>query len=67
MYLSSSFINSTYCQILWSPSFTPPGTASNYDILVTSNGTTSNHFISESYYVLQWSDFSSCNDINVAL
>ena len=66
--LSSSFINSTTVNISWSPPFTLPGTAiTGYNISVTSNGTTTNYFTSDSYYVLQWSDDFICNGTNVAV
>ena len=54
--------------ISWSPPFTLPGTAiTGYNISVTSNGTTTNYFTSDSYYVLQLSGSFSCNDTSVAV
>ena len=68
--LSHSFINSSTVNISWSPPFTLPGTAiTGYNISVTSNGTTTNYFTSDSYYVLQLSDItdSPCNEINITV
>ena len=66
--LFSSFINSSTVNISWSPPFTLPGTAiTEYNISVTSNGTTTNFFTSDSYYVLQLSGSFSCNEINMTL
>ena len=68
--LSSSFINSSTVNISWIPPFTLPGTAiTGYNISVTSNGTTTNYFTSDSYYVLQLSDItdSPCNEINITV
>ena len=66
--LSSSFINTSTVKISWSPPFTLSGTTiTGYNISVTSNGTTTNYFTSDSYYVLQWSDDFSCNDTSVAV
>ena len=68
--LSHSFINSSTINISWSPPFTLPGTAiTGYNISVTSNGTTTNYFTSDSYYVLQLSDItdSPCNEINITV
>ena len=68
--LSSSFINSSTINISWSPPFTLPCTAiTRYNISVTSNGTTTNYFTSDSYYVLQLSDItdSPCNEINITV
>ena len=66
--LSSFFINSSTIIISWSPPFTLPGTAiTGYNLSVTSNGTTTNYFTSDSHYVLQWSDFFSCNDSSVTV
>ena len=66
--LSFVLINSSTVNISWSPPFTLPGTAiTGYNISVTSNGTTTNYFTSDSYYVLQLSDISdsSCNEITI--
>ena len=52
------------------PPFTLPGTTiTGYNISVTSNGTTTNYFTSDSYYVLQLSDItdSPCNEINITV
>ena len=68
--LSSTFINSSTVNISWSPPFTLPGTAiTGYNISVTSNGTTTNYFTSDSYYVLQLSDItdSPCNEISITV
>ena len=68
--LSSSFINSSTINISWSPPLTLPGTAiTGYNISVTSNGTTTNYFTSDSYYVLQLSDItdSPCDEINITV
>ena len=68
--LSSSFINSSTINISWSPPFTLPGTSiTGYNISVTSNGTTTNYFTSDSYYVLQLSNItdSPCNEINITV
>ena len=68
--MSHSFIDSSIINISWSPPFTLPGTAiTGYNISVTSNGTTTNYFTSDSYYVLQLSDItdSPCNEINITV
>ena len=68
--LSLSFNYSSSIYISWSPPFTLPGTAiTGYNISVTSNGTTTNYFTSDSYYVLQLSDItdSPCNEINITV
>ena len=66
--LSSSFINSSTVNISWSPPFTLPGTTiTGYNISVTSNGTFTNYFTSDSYYVLQLSGSFSCNDTSVTV
>ena len=54
--------------ISWSPPFTLSGTAiTGYNISVTSNGTTTNYFTSDSYYVLQLSGSISSNDTSIAV
>ena len=66
----SSFINPSTVNISWRPPFTLTGTAiTGYNISVTSNGTTTNYFTSDSFYVLQLSDItdSSCNEINITV
>ena len=68
--LSSSFFNFSTVNISWSPPFTLPGTAiTGYNISVTSNGTTTNYFTSDSNYVLQLSDItdSRCDKINITV
>ena len=68
--LSHSFIDSSTVNTSWSPPFTLPGTTiTGYDISVTSSGTTTNYFTSDSYYVLQWSDItdSPCNEISITV
>ena len=68
--LSHSFMNPSTVIISWSPPFTLPGTAiTGYNISVTSNGTTTNYFTSDSYYVLQLSDItdSPCNEIYITV
>ena len=66
--LSSSFVNPSTINISWSPPFTLPGTAiTGYNISVASNGTTTNYFTSDSYYVLQWRDSFICNDTRVTV
>ena len=68
--LYSSFIDFSTVNISWSSPFTLPGTAiTGYNISVSSNGTTTNYFTSDSYYVLQLSDItdSPCNEINITV
>ena len=66
--LSSSLINSSTVNVSWSSPFTLSGTAiTGYNISVTSNGTTTIYFTSDSFYVLEWSDDFSCNDTSVAV
>ena len=66
--LMSFTVNPSTINISWSPPFTLPGTAIiGYNISVTSNGTITNYFTSDSYYVLQLSDSFSCNDTSVAV
>ena len=68
--MSHYFINSSTVNVSWSPPFTLPGTAiTGYNISVTSNGTTTNYFTSDSYCVLQLSDItnSPCNEINITV
>ena len=68
--LSSSFINSSTINISWSPPFTLPGTGiTGYNISITGNGTTTNYFTSDSYYVLHLSDItdSRCDKINITV
>ena len=61
-------VDSSTVNISWSPPFTLPGTAIiGYNISVTSNGTTTNYFTSDSYYVLQLSSSLSCNDTSIAV
>ena len=64
--LSYFFINSSLVTISWKPPYTLPGTAiAGYNISVTSNGTTTDYFTSDSYYELQLSDItdSPCDEI----
>ena len=64
----STFINLSTVNISWSPPFTLPGTTiTGYNISVTSNGTTTNYFTSDSYYVLQLSYSYCCNDTSVSV
>ena len=61
--------SSTY-NISWSPPFTLPGTAIiGYNITVINNGTTTNYFTSDSYYVLQLSNItdSPCDAVRVTI
>ena len=61
-------VNPSTINISWSPPFTLPGTViTGYNISVTSNGTTTNYFTSDSYYVLQLSGSFSCNNVSVAV
>ena len=56
--------------ISWSPPFALPSTSvAEYNISVTSIGTTTNYFTSNSYFVLQLSNItdSPCNEINVTV
>ena len=64
------FSNSSTVNISWSSPFTLPGTAiTGYNISVTSNGTATNYFTSDNYYVLQLSDItdSPCNEVNLTV
>ena len=64
------FIDSLTVNISWSPPFALPSkSAADYNISVTSNGTTTKHFTSDSYFVLQLSNItdSPCNEINVTV
>ena len=66
--LLSFTVDSSTVNISWSPPFTLPGTTiTGYNISVTSNGTTTNYFTSNSYYVLQLSDSFSCNDTSITV
>ena len=68
--LSYTYINSSSLNISWSPPFTLPGTAiTGYNISVTSNGTTTNYFTSDSHEVLLLSDItnSPCSEIRIAV
>ena len=68
--LYSSFIDFSTVNISWSPPFTLPGTSiTGYNISFTSNGTTTNYFTSDSYYLLQLTDItdSPCNEINITM
>ena len=61
-------VDSFTVNISWSPPFTLPGTTiTGCNISVTSNGTTTNYYISDSYYVLQLSSSFSCNNASVAV
>ena len=54
----------------WSPPFTLPGTVIiGYNVSFTSNGTITNHFTSESYYILQLNNISDspCKEIRVGV
>ena len=56
--------------ISWSPPFALPSTSvAEYTISVTSNGITTNHFTSDSYFILQLSNItdSPCDEINVTV
>ena len=68
--LSSYFIDPSTVHISWSPPFTLPGTAIiGHNISVTSKGTTTNYFTSDSYHVLQLNNItdSPCNEINITV
>ena len=68
--LSSSFIDLSTVNISWSPPFALPDTSvAQYNISVTSNGTTTNHFTADNYFVLQLSNVtdSPCDEINVTV
>ena len=58
--LSYSMINCSTINISWSPPFTLPGThITGYNISVTtSNGTTTDYYTSNSYYVLLLTDIT---------
>ena len=69
---SYSFINSSMVNISWKPPYTLPGTViTGYNVYVTSNGTTTDYFTSDSYYELQLSDHditdSPCDEINTTV
>ena len=60
-------VNPSTINISWTPPFTLPGTViTGYNISVTSNGTTTNYFTSDTYYVLQLSDSFSCYSVTVS-
>ena len=69
--LSYSFIDSSTINISWSPPFTLPGThITGYNISVTSsNGTTTDYYTSNSYYVLLLTDItdSPCDQITITV
>ena len=69
--LSYSFIDSSTINISWSPPFTLPGThITGYNISVTtSNGTTTDYYTSNSYYVLLLIDItdSPCDQITITV
>ena len=69
--LSYSFIDSSTINISWSPPFTLPGThITGYNISVTtSNGTTTDYYTSNSYYVLLLSYLtdSPCDQITITV
>ena len=69
--LSYSFIDSSTINISWSPPFTLPGThITGYNISVTtSNGTTTDYYTSNSYYVLLLIDItdSPCDQIIITV
>ena len=69
--LSYSFIDSSTINISWSPPFTLPGThIIGYNISVTtSNGTTTDYYTSNSYYVLLSTDItdSPCDQITITV
>ena len=69
--LSYSFIDSSTINISWSPPFTLPGThITGYNISVTtSNGTTTDYYTSNSYYVLLLTDItdSPCDHITITV
>ena len=65
--LSYSMINCSTINISWSPPFTLPGThITGYNISVTtSNGTTTDYYTSNSYYVLLLTDITDSPYHNV--
>ena len=67
--LSSSMINCSTINISWSPPFTLPGThITGYNISVTiSNGTTTDYYTSNSYYVLLLTDITDPPYHNVTI
>ena len=66
--LISFTVDPSTVNISWSPPFTLPGTAiTGYNISVTSNGTTTNYFTSNSYFVLHFSSSFSCNNTSVTV
>ena len=69
--LSYSFLDSSTINISWSPPFTLPGTyITGYNISVTtSNGTTTDYYTSNSYYVLLLTDItdSPCDQITITV
>ena len=69
--LSYFFIDSSTINISWSPPFTLPGThITGYNISVTtSNGTTTDYYTSNSYYVLLLTDItdSPCDQITITV
>ena len=57
-------------KLSWSPPFTLPGTTIiGYNISVTSNGTTTDFFTPNSYYVLWLHNItdSPCNEMNITV
>ena len=66
-----SFIDSSTVNISWSPPFTLPGTdITGYNVSATaSNGTTANHFTSNSYYELSLTDItdSPCTEVIITV
>ena len=69
--LQYSYIDSFTVNISWSPPFALPSTsvAKLYNISVTSSVTTTSHFTSDSYFVLQLRNItdSPCYEINVTV
>ena len=68
--LSYKFSDSTVLKLLWSSPFTLPGTTIiGYNISVTSNGTTTDFFTPNSYYVLWLHNItdSPCNEMNITV
>ena len=67
--LSYSFIDSSTTNISWSPPFTLPGThITGYNISVTtSDGTTTDYYTSNSYYVLTDITGSPCDQITITV
>ena len=68
--LSYSFIHFSMVNISWKPPYTLPGTAiTGYNLSVSSNGTTTDYFTSDSDYELQLNDItdSPCDEINATV